>query len=125
MPRDVPVEHLEQRARVVRLPDDLVLRLKELVYLFPNSVPMNRGAYKLNEIFEYATKKGFSDIVIVHEHRGEPDGLIVSHLPVGPTIFFGLSNTVLRHDIDGQKEGVSLAYPHLVFHNFKLPSKHY
>jgi rRNA maturation protein Rpf1 len=31
---------------------------------------------------------------MVHEHRGEPDGLIVCHLPFGPTAYFGLLNVV-------------------------------
>jgi U3 small nucleolar ribonucleoprotein protein IMP4 len=91
---------------------------KELIHLFPNAISMNRGAYKLKDLFEFATKKNFSDIVIAHEHRGEPDGLIVCHLPIGPTIFFGLTNTVLRHDAEDSKDTFSQAYPHLIFHNF-------
>lgn len=39
-------------------------------------------------------------MVILHEHRGEPDGMIISHMPVGPTIYFGIANAVLRHDLD-------------------------
>ena len=31
---------------------------------------------------------------MVHEHRGEPDGLVVSHMPYGPTAYFGIFNTV-------------------------------
>jgi rRNA maturation protein Rpf1 len=34
------------------------------------------------------------------------DGMVVCHLPFGPTAYFGLHNTVLRHDI-GQKREVS------------------
>ena len=45
------------------------------------------------------------------------DGLIVCHLPFGPTAFFALSNCVLRHDIEDVAP-LSLAYPHLIFHNF-------
>ena len=45
------------------------------------------------------------------------DGLVVSHLPFGPTAYFTLSNTVMRHDIP--KIGtMSEAYPHLIFHKF-------
>lgn len=45
------------------------------------------------------------------------DGLVVSHLPFGPTAYFTLSNTVMRHDVP--KIGtMSEAYPHLIFHNF-------
>ena len=46
--------------------------------------------------------------------------MVVSHLPYGPTAYFGIFNTVLRHDI-GQKKAVgtiSEAYPHLVFEAF-------
>ena len=34
----------------------------------------------------------YTDVVLVHEHRGVPDGLIVCHLPFGPTAYFGLLN---------------------------------
>ncbi|MEN2495991.1 MAG: snoRNA-binding rRNA-processing protein imp4, partial [Marteilia pararefringens] len=46
-------------------------------------------------------------------------GLIVSHLPYGPTAFFTLHNVLLRHSLkDKDLPGVSQAAPHLVFHNF-------
>jgi len=67
---------------------------------------------------EICRKNDFSDLVLVHEHRGEPDGLIISHMPYGPTAYFSLSNCVLRHDIKTVDMGtVSEAFPHLVFHN--------
>ncbi|XP_043531051.1 U3 small nucleolar ribonucleoprotein protein IMP4 [Chiloscyllium plagiosum] len=45
-----------------------------------------------------------------------PDGLVVCHLPFGPTAYFTLANVVMRHDIP--KIGtMSEAYPHLIFHN--------
>lgn len=51
-------------------------------------------------------------------HRGpSTDGLIVSHLPHGPTASFSLSNVVLRHDIE-DRGTMSEALPHLIFHNF-------
>lgn len=54
---------------------------------------------------------------MVQETRGEPDGLIVCHLPLGPTAFFTLSNCVLRHDI-ADREPVSEVYPHLILDKF-------
>ncbi len=45
------------------------------------------------------------------------DGLIVSHMPYGPTAYFALANCVLRHDIK-DRENISDQYPHLIFHNF-------
>ena len=45
------------------------------------------------------------------------DGIIVCHLPYGPTAYFTLSNVVMRHDIPDVGT-MSEAYPHLIFHNF-------
>ena len=46
------------------------------------------------------------------------DGLVVCHLPHGPTASFSLSNTVMRHDLPSVGT-MSEAFPHLIFHNFK------
>ena len=46
------------------------------------------------------------------------DGLVVCHLPYGPTASFSISNTVMRHDIPNVGT-MSEAFPHLIFHNFK------
>ena len=48
----------------------------------------------LSELVESARSHNFTDLVMVHEHRGEPDGLVVCHLPYGPTAYFGIFNTV-------------------------------
>ena len=91
---------------------------KELQYLFPNSINVNRGAYKIKDIYELGITQGFTDVALLHEHRGEPDGLILSHLPVGPTVYFGLTNAVLRHDADEGRQAITQALPHLIFENF-------
>jgi rRNA maturation protein Rpf1 len=117
---------------------------KELKLVFPNTTRLNRGAQVMGELVESCRTGGYSDIVIVHEHRGEPDGLVVCHLPfgalpltlylpplsltplalsltrsVGPTAYFGLMNCVARHDIkDTQLGTVSEAYPHIILEGF-------
>eukprot|EP00968_Pinguiococcus_pyrenoidosus_P013617 scaffold1237_cov243-Pinguiococcus_pyrenoidosus.AAC.1 len=72
---------------------------KEVKLLFPNAQSINRGNTKLAELIDACRGANFSDVVVLSETRGEPDGLIVSHLPVGPTAYFTLSGAVLRHDI--------------------------
>ena len=42
------------------------------------------------------------------------DGLVVCHLPYGPTAYFTLSSTVMRHDIPNIGT-MSEVYPHLIF----------
>jgi len=45
------------------------------------------------------------------------DGLVICHLPHGPTAYYTLYNTVMRHDIPNLGT-MSEQYPHLIFHNF-------
>eukprot|EP00126_Sphaerothecum_destruens_P001932 Sdes_comp15368_c0_seq1m4244 len=98
---------------------------KELRLVFPNSQRMNRGNYVIKDLVDACRKNDVTDLIIVHEHRGQPDGLIVCHMPYGPTAFFTLSNVVTRHDVkDLMNAKVSEAYPHLLFHNFNSQLGH-
>lgn len=92
--------------------------VKELKIMVPNSTRINRGNYIMGELVEVGKKYGFTDLIILHEHRGSPDGMIVSHLPSGPTAYFALSNVVLRHDLRTELDTMPEEYPHLIFHNF-------
>lgn len=92
---------------------------KELKLVFPNSQRMNRGNTVVSELVESARASEVTDLIVIHEHRGEPDGLVVSHLPYGPTAYFGLSNCVMRHDLPKKADTMSEAFPHLIFHNFQ------
>lgn len=94
--------------------------VKELKFVFPNAQRMNRGGQVLSEIIETCRAHDFTDVILVHEHRGVPDGMIISHLPFGPTASFGLLNVVTRHDIKDKKAIGTMpeVYPHLIFDNF-------
>ncbi|XP_072026379.1 U3 small nucleolar ribonucleoprotein protein IMP4-like [Amphiura filiformis] len=91
---------------------------KELKLIFPNAQRLNRGNYEMNQLVQACRANDVTDLIIVHEHRGNPDALQVCHLPYGPTAYFTLMNTVMRHDIPNMGT-MSEAYPHLIFHNFK------
>lgn len=92
---------------------------KEIRLLLPTSVRLNRGNLILPDLVGSAKSAGLSDIILLHEHRGTPTALTLSHFPHGPTASFSLHNVVLRHDIPGSVRGtVSEAYPHLIFDGF-------
>lgn len=55
----------------------------------------------MSELVDSCRNHDYTDVVIVHEHRGEPDGMIICHLPYGPTAYFGLFNTVRRGEFGG------------------------
>ena len=96
--------------------------VKEIKPMMPTAQRINRGAQVLPDLVELCRSNDFTDLVMVHEHRGEPDGLVISHMPFGPTAYFGLSNTVMRHDIKDEDIGhVSEANPHIILENFTTP----
>lgn len=91
---------------------------KEVKLLIPNSTRINRGNNRVDELMDSCRQSEYSDVVIVQETRGEPDGLVVCHLPLGPTAFFSLSSAVLRHDLNSPAAPMSEAYPHIILNNF-------
>ncbi|KAI3612476.1 putative imp4-component of the u3 small nucleolar ribonucleoprotein [Moniliophthora roreri] len=92
---------------------------KEMRLVFPNSHRVNRGNYVMKELAEACRANDVTDLIVLHEHRGVPDAMIISHFPHGPTVYFTLNNVALRHDIATYKDStVSEQYPHLIFENF-------
>jgi len=92
---------------------------KEMRLVFPNSHRINRGNYVVKELADACRANDITDLIVLHEHRGIPDALIVSHFPHGPTVHFTLQNVALRHDIGSYRSStVSEQYPHLIFEQF-------
>lgn len=92
---------------------------KEIRLLLPTAIRLNRGNLILPNLVQSAQASGLSDIVLLHENRGVPKALSLSHFPHGPTITFTLYNVVLRQDIPNSARGtVSESYPHLIFEGF-------
>ncbi|KAL3433738.1 anticodon-binding protein [Aspergillus tetrazonus] len=93
---------------------------KEIRLLLPTSIRLNRGNLVLPDLVASANSASLTDMVILHEHRGTPTAMTISHLPHGPTASFSLHNVVLRADIPNAARGtVSESYPHLIFEGFK------
>ena len=44
--------------------------------MFPNCQRMNRGNYVINQLVHACTANNITDLIIVHEHRGEPGILL-------------------------------------------------
>lgn len=92
---------------------------KEMRLVLPTSIRINRGTLVLEDVVASANASSLSDIIVLHEHRGTPTAITISHLPHGPTISFSLHNVILRADIPDSARGtVSESYPHLIFDGF-------
>ncbi|XP_049649306.1 LOW QUALITY PROTEIN: U3 small nucleolar ribonucleoprotein protein IMP4 [Accipiter gentilis] len=93
---------------------------KELCLLIPGARRMNRGRAELGALVGACRAAGVTDLLVLHETRGRPDGLSLCHLPHGPTAHFTLSGAVLRQEVGGLG-GAPLAAPHLLLLRLDSP----
>lgn len=53
----------------------------------------------IKKIVKYATARGFTDVMVFNENQKHVNGLLLIHLPGGPTAHFKLSSLKLSKDI--------------------------
>lgn len=92
--------------------------IQELLTVFPNSEFKKRRKYHLKEIVQYCKNQGeYTDVMVINEDKKEPNGMLLCHLPDGPTAFFKLSSRVPRKAIQGHGNPTG-HYPELILNNF-------
>lgn len=64
-----------------------------------NTILIILQGYPLKKICEYATNRDFTDVIVFNENRKTVNGLLLVHLPGGPTAHFKLSSLKLSKDI--------------------------
>ncbi|XP_021347947.1 ribosome production factor 1-like [Mizuhopecten yessoensis] len=96
---------------------------KELKKSFPNSEIYYRRGLDLKKIIPQALSRDFTDIMVVNENHQQPNGLILTHLPDGPTSHFKMSNVRLAPEIKrvGEMTGHQ---PEIILNNFNTRLGH-
>jgi ribosome production factor 1 len=90
---------------------------KELKKCIPNSEIYYRRGLDLKKIIPQAITRSYTDVIIVNEDQKKPNGLIISHLPEGPTARFRVSNVVFAKEI--KKSGEMTGHmPEVIMNNF-------
>lgn len=56
---------------------------KEMRLVFPNSQRINRGGHVMKEIVDACKANDVTDLIILHEHRGEPGNTLVAACIIG------------------------------------------
>jgi len=72
----------------------------ELGSCIPNSFVLKRKKLAVKKIINQAKNRNFTSIIVINDDRGKPNGLLLSHLPTGPTALFKLSNFKLRCELN-------------------------
>lgn len=96
---------------------------KELKKMLPNAEIKYRRGLDLKKIIPQAMQRDFTDILVINEDRKEPNGLVITHLPEGPTAHFKLSNLKLSTEIK-RPGGMSAHRPEVILNNFNTRLGH-
>lgn len=91
--------------------------LAEMLEVLPCATYYKRQGYALKKICEYATNRDFTDVIVFNEDRKSINGMLLVHLPGGPTAHFKLSNLRLTKDIKHHGRASSHR-PELILNNF-------
>jgi len=92
--------------------------IKEMTRIIPNSEPRWRKNSSIKKMVKEAIKKGYTDIAIVNEDNRKPNGLILTHLPEGPTAVFKLSNVKITKDLRKDFNKITAHRPEVFLNNF-------
>jgi len=90
---------------------------KDLRNLIPNSQFYNRKNYNVKEIIQYCKNREFTDVIVINEDRRIVNGLLLSHLPNGPTALFKVSSIRRMVDVP-DRAGYVKCKPELILNNF-------
>jgi ribosome production factor 1 len=91
---------------------------RELTRIIPNSTSLYRNRSGVKKIVKSAIKENFTDILIINENRKEPDGLLVIHLPDGPTAHFKVSNVSITTELRKNHKEITEHRPEVILNNF-------
>ncbi|XP_066453953.1 ribosome production factor 1 [Eleutherodactylus coqui] len=91
---------------------------EQLSSIIPNSHVYYRRGLALKKIIPQCVARDFTDLIVINEDRKVPNGLVLSHLPDGPTAHFKMSNTRLRKEIKRKGKEPTEHKPEVILNNF-------
>ncbi|XP_067003855.2 probable ribosome production factor 1 [Anabrus simplex] len=91
---------------------------RELCRIIPNAFGKLRKHIPIKKVIESCKREEFTDIVVVNENMKMPNGLLVIHLPDGPTANFRLSNVKITPELKRDYKEISTFRPEVILNNF-------
>lgn len=95
----------------------------ELQKCIPDAQVFTRKGIPLKKVVKQAKENAITDLIVVHEDRKMPNGLVLCHLPDGPTAYFKINSLKFTKDL--KKKGESTGhFPEVVLNNFNTRLGH-
>ncbi len=90
----------------------------ELARIIPNSWAKIRNRSSIKKMVRSAISEDFTDVIVINENNREPNGMLIIHLPHGPTAHFKLSNVKITKEIKRSHEEFTKHRPEVILNNF-------
>lgn len=91
---------------------------RELTRMVPNSISLYRNRSGVKKMVKSAIARNFTDIIVVNEDQCKPNGMLVIHLPDGPTAHFKLSNVKITPELKRSHKEITEHRPEVILNNF-------
>lgn len=91
---------------------------KELCRIIPNSLAKQRNRSSIKKMCSSAINAGFTDLIVINENQRQPNGLVIVHLPNGPTAHFKVSNVKITTELRKNHKDITSHRPEVILTNF-------
>ncbi|KAM3876383.1 ribosome production factor 1 [Diretmus argenteus] len=97
---------------------------EQLATVIPDSYVYYRRGLALKRIIPQCVARGFTYLMVVNEDRKLPNGLVLCHLPEGPTAHFKVSSVRLRKEMKRRGKDPTEHSPEVILNNFSTRLGH-
>merc|ERR1719167_776775 len=101
---------------------------RDLADVVPNAKYYYRKGLPLKKIIKQCESNGYTELIVINEDRRVPNGLILCHLPDGPTAHFKLTSSKLAKEMTKMKKRCKKfdkeVKPEVILNNFNTMLGH-
>ncbi|XP_015439614.1 PREDICTED: probable ribosome production factor 1 [Dufourea novaeangliae] len=91
---------------------------REMTRIIPNSISLYRNRSGVKKMVKSAIARNFTDIIVINEDQCKPNGMLIIHLPDGPTAYFKLSNVKITPELKRNHKEITKHRPEVILNNF-------
>ncbi|XP_068599490.1 ribosome production factor 1 [Brachionichthys hirsutus] len=97
---------------------------QQLATVIPNAHVYYRRGLALKRVIPQCVARNFTYLMVINEDRKVPNGLVLCHLPDGPTAHFKVSNVRLRKEMKRRGKDPTEHSPEVILNNFSTRLGH-
>uniref|UniRef100_A0A8C1RTH4 Ribosome production factor 1 n=1 Tax=Cyprinus carpio TaxID=7962 RepID=A0A8C1RTH4_CYPCA len=91
---------------------------EQLATMIPHAHVYYRRGLALKRVIPQCISRGFTYLMVINEDRKVPNGLVLCHLPDGPTAHFKVSSVRLRKEMKRRGKDPTEHVPEVILNNF-------